>query len=161
MTKPKLAIYWASSCGGCEISILAVHEKILDVAEAFDIVFWPCVMDFKVEDVEALADGEIDVTLFNGAIRNDENAEMAMLLRRKSKTLVAYGSCAMEGCMPGLANFTDRDHMLRYIFHDSPSVENPDDVDPTPGYEMPNGYKADIPNFWNTVKTLNQVVPVE
>jgi F420-non-reducing hydrogenase small subunit len=161
MTKPKLAIYWASSCGGCEISILAIHEKILDVAEAFDIVFWPCVMDFKVEDVEALADGEIDVTLFNGAIRNDENAEMAMLLRRKSKMLVAYGSCAMEGCMPGLANFTDRDHMLRYIFHDSPSVENPDDVDPTPGYEMPNGYKADIPTFWNTVRTLNQVVPVE
>ena len=36
--KPKLAIYWAASCGGCEISILAINEKILDVAALFDIV---------------------------------------------------------------------------------------------------------------------------
>ena len=34
--KGKLAIYWAASCGGCEISILAINEKILQVAEAFD-----------------------------------------------------------------------------------------------------------------------------
>ncbi|MCS7304682.1 MAG: hypothetical protein NZ602_06190, partial [Thermoguttaceae bacterium] len=42
--KPKLALYWAASCGGCEIAVLAINEKILDVAAAFDIVFWPCVM---------------------------------------------------------------------------------------------------------------------
>ena len=96
--KPKLALYWASSCGGCEIAVLALHEKILEVAEAFDIVFWPCVLDFKKSDVEALADGEITVTLFNGAIRTDENEEMAHLLRRKSQVMVAFGSCATEGC---------------------------------------------------------------
>ncbi len=84
--KPKLALYWASSCGGCEIAVLAIHEKILDVANAFDIVFWPCVMDFKESDVAAMADGEIDVCLFNGAIRNDDNEHMAKLLRRKSKS---------------------------------------------------------------------------
>lgn len=97
--KPKLALYWASSCGGCEIAVLALHEKILNVAEAFEIVLWPCVMDFKKADIEAMGDGEITVTLFNGAIRNDENEEMAHLLRRKSKVMVAFGSCAMEGCM--------------------------------------------------------------
>ena len=31
-TQGKLAIYWAASCGGCEIAILAIDEKILDVA---------------------------------------------------------------------------------------------------------------------------------
>ncbi len=158
--KPKLALYWASSCGGCEIAVLAVHEKILDVANAFDIVFWPCVMDFKEKDVEALADGEIDVCLFNGAIRNDENAHMAHLLRRKSKILVAYGSCSMEGCIPGLANFTSRDAMMQFIYHDSPSTVNPDGVEPDPNWAFPEG-PAPLPKFWNTVKTLDQVVPVE
>ncbi|MCC6614058.1 MAG: oxidoreductase [Anaerolineae bacterium] len=158
--KPKLAIYWASSCGGCEIAILAIHEKILDVAAAFDLVFWPCALDFKKADVEAMADGEIDVTLFNGAIRTDDNAEMAHLMRRKSKVLVAFGSCAMEGCAPGLANFADRAQMMRYIYHDAPTVDNPEGVDPQPQTLVPEGTLT-LPGFWNTVKTLDQVVPVD
>ena len=50
--KGKLAIYWAASCGGCEISILGINEKILDVAGAFDIVFCPCIMDGKVRETQ-------------------------------------------------------------------------------------------------------------
>ena len=61
MSKPKLALYWAASCGGCEVAVLDVAEKILDVAGFFDIVFWPCAMDFKYKDVEAMADGDIDL----------------------------------------------------------------------------------------------------
>ena len=102
--KGKLAIYWAASCGGCEISILGIDTKILDVAAAFDIVFCPCIMDGKVRDVERMEDGEIDVCLFNGGVRTSEQEYMAQLLRRKSKVLVAFGSCASEGCIPGLAN---------------------------------------------------------
>lgn len=158
--KPKLALYWASSCGGCEISVLAIHEKILDVAEAFEIVLWPCVMDFKKSDIEALDDGEIDVVLFNGAIRNDENEEWARLLRRKGKVMVAYGSCAMEGCMPGLANFADRKKMMQFIYHDSPSTDNPDGVEPQLETEVPEG-TLELPAFWNTVHTLDQIVPVD
>ncbi len=158
--KPKLALYWASSCGGCEIAVLALHEKILDVANAFDIVFWPCVMDFKYADVEAMQDGEIDVCLFNGAIRNDENARMAHLLRQKSKVLVAFGACAFGGSMPGLANFSDREKMFDWIYFDSPSTDNPDRVVPQKHTDMPEG-ELDLPGFWNTVKTLAQVVPVE
>ena len=46
--KPKLALYWAASCGGCEIAVLDIQEKILDVDAAFDVVFWPVAVDFKV-----------------------------------------------------------------------------------------------------------------
>ncbi len=158
--KPKLALYWASSCGGCEIAVLAIHEKILDVAAAFDIVLWPCVMDFKESDIVAMADGEIDVCLFNGAIRNDHNEHMAKLLRRKSKVMVAYGSCAMEGCMPGLANFSDREKMFQFIYHDSPSTDNPEGIEPQIHTPVPEG-DLELPSFWNTVHTLDQIVPVD
>jgi F420-non-reducing hydrogenase small subunit len=158
--KPKLALYWASSCGGCEIAVLALHEKILDVAAAFDIVFWPCVMDFKYKDVEAMADGEIDVCLFNGAIRNDENAHLAHLLRRKSKVLVAFGACAYGGSMPGLANFTNRDAIIDFVYKDSPSTDNPDKTVPQKYTEVAEG-ELTLPIFWDTVKTLAQVVPVD
>lgn len=158
--KPKLALYWASSCGGCEIAVLALHEKILDVAAAFDIVFWPCVMDFKYKDVEAMADGEIDVCLFNGAIRNDENAHLAHLLRRKSKVLVAFGACAYGGSMPGLANFTERESIMNYVYLESPSTDNPDGIMPQKRSDVPEG-ELTLPGFWSTVKTLAQVVPVD
>ena len=105
-SKPKFAMYWAAGCGGCEIAVLNIGDKILAVDEAFDVAFWPCAADFKVKDVEGYADGYIDLCLFNGAIRNSENEEMAHLLRRKSKVLVAFGSCAHEGCIPALANLT-------------------------------------------------------
>ena len=90
--KGKLALYWAASCGGCEIAVLAINEKILDVAEHFDIVFWPVAVDAKVHNIEAMEDGAIDVCLFNGSIRTSEQEYMDHLLRLKSKVLVALGS---------------------------------------------------------------------
>ena len=102
--KPKFAMYWAASCGGCEISVLNIHEKILDVDANFEVVFWPVAMDAKYKDVEAMPDKSILLTLFNGGIRNDENEEMAKLLRKKSQILVAFGSCAAKAVFLDLAN---------------------------------------------------------
>lgn len=114
--KPKFAMYWASSCGGCEIAVLNIGPKILDVDAAFDVVFWPVAMDAKYKDVEAMDDGSILLTLFNGGIRNDENERLANLLRRKSQILVAFGSCAIEGCIPGLANFSSQDQIFDAVY---------------------------------------------
>ena len=158
--KPKLAMYWAAACGGCEIATLNIQEKILDVDAVFDLAFFPCIADFKVKDVEAYPDGYIDLCLFNGAIRNSENEEMAHLLRRKSKVLVAFGSCAYEGCIPALSNLTTRDATLRAVFLDNPSVDNPDGVLPQPVTVVPEG-ELHIPVFYHTVKSLDQVVDVD
>ena len=59
--KPKLAMYWAASCGGCEISVLNLGENILVVDEVFDIVFFPAIADFKYDDLRSYPDGYISV----------------------------------------------------------------------------------------------------
>ena len=123
--KPKLAMYWAASCGGCEISVLNIHENILVVDEVFDVAFFPCIADFKTEHVESYPDGYIDVCLFNGAIRTSENEEMAKLLRQKSKVMVAYGSCAYEGCIPAMSNLTSKEATFNTVYLDNPSIDNP------------------------------------
>jgi len=158
--KHKLALYWAASCGGCDIAVLAIDEKILEVAKAFDIVLWPVAVDAKVRDVEKLPDKAIDVCLFNGSIRNSEQEYMAQLLRRKSKILVAFGSCAHEGCIPGLANLNSRDEIFEYVYKKSPSVDNPQGVLPQPEVQVAEG-TLHIPVFYDTVKTLDQTVPVD
>ncbi len=160
MAKPKLAIYWAASCGGCDIAILDIEEKILDVANFFDIVFWPCATDFKYDDVRAMEDKSITLTLFNGAIRSDENYEIARLLRQKSVVLCAFGSCASEGCIPGLANLYTKQGIMNYAYKESPSTVNPEGILPQPEVTVPEG-TLHIPELWNTVRTLGQVVDVD
>ncbi|MFP4467068.1 MAG: oxidoreductase [Candidatus Goldiibacteriota bacterium] len=157
--KLNLAIYWAGSCGGCDVSILDIDEKILDVAEAADIKFWPIAMDFKVSDVEALKDGEIDACLFNGCIRNSEQKHMAQLLRKKSKLLVAYGSCAYLGGIPGMANFVKKEGILERVYRTCESCE-PEGVYPEPESSVPEG-DVEIPVMDEFVKSLAQVVDVD
>lgn len=160
MAKLKVALYWAASCGGCEISILDIGAKILEFVEGAEIVFWPAAMDFKYSDVKAMEDDGIDVTLFNGAIRTEENEEIARLLRKKSKVLVAYGSCAHEGCIPGLANVTDRKGVFERAYGTTPTTKNPKNVRPQTKTKVPEGVLY-LPEFYDTVKTLAQTVDVD
>ena len=99
-------------------------------------------MDGKVRDVEKMDDGEIDVCLFNGGIRTSEQEYMAQLLRRKSKVLVAFGSCATEGCIPGLANLHSRKEIFDNVYQDTASTENPDGIRPQTETEVAEGDAA-------------------
>lgn len=158
--KLKLALYWAASCGGCEIAVVEIDEKLLDLDAAADILFWPVAVDTKYDDVRALPDKHIDVCLFNGAIRTSEQEEIAHLLRQKSKIMVAFGSCAQEGCIPGLANFYSRDQIFERAYLTTPTTDNPDKIIPQTRTEVPEG-ELDLPEFYKTVLTLDDVVPVE
>ncbi|MCW4054305.1 MAG: oxidoreductase [Candidatus Bathyarchaeota archaeon] len=158
--KLKIAFYWAASCGGCEIAVLDINEKILDVAQIADIVFWPVALDIKYSDVEAMPDNHIDITFFNGSIRNSEQEHIAKLLRQKSKTLVAFGSCAHEGCIPGLANLHDSKEILELVYLREKSIVNPEGITPKTKTKVKEG-TLEIPEFYDTVKTLAQTVDVD
>jgi F420-non-reducing hydrogenase small subunit len=158
--KLKIGLYWAASCGGCEIAVLDMNEKILDVVNIADIVFWPVAIDVKYKDVEAMPDKYIDVCFFNGSVRSAEQEHMAKLLRQKSKTLVAFGSCAQEGCVPGLANLHDRKEIFSKVYLESKSISNPKGVVPKTKSEVKEG-ALKLPEFYDTVKTLDQTVDVD
>lgn len=160
MAKPKIALYWAASCGGCEIAVVRLYEKILDVANTFEIVLWPCVMDFKYKDVEALPEKSILLTLFNGAIRNSEQEHMAHMLRGKSQLLVAFGACAHLGGIPGLGNVSNRQRIFERVYQQTPSTVNEDGKYPQLSFQVPEG-ELTLPQFYDTVKALDQVVPVD
>jgi F420-non-reducing hydrogenase small subunit len=160
MGKPKVAFYWCASCGGCEEAVVDLAEDILKVVEAVDIVFWPVALDFKKSDVEAMDDGEIALTFINGAVRTDEQREMVELLRRKSGLVVAFGSCAHLGGIPGLANFYDRKGIFERAYLTTPSTDNPAGVFPSKTSQV-DGEELTLPGFWNTVHPLDQVIDVD
>ena len=158
--KLQLAFYWAASCGGCEIAVLDIDEKILDVIGIADILFWPVAMDFKYKDVEAMDDNHIDICFFNGAIRTEEQEHIAKLLRKKSKVMVAFGACAVNGGIPGLANVANREEVFATAYLDNPSTVNPNKTVPKTSVNIKEGTLT-LPEFYDTVKTLNQTVDVD
>ncbi len=160
MAKPKLALYWAASCGGCDVAVLDTNEKILDIANLVDIVFWPIAVDFKYHHVKAMEDKSIDLCLFNGAVRSTEQEEIARLLRDKSKVMVAFGACACFGGIPALANFTSRDEIFQRAYIEAPSNDNNDGTVPLTQTRVPEG-ELELPELFDTVLTLAQVVDVE
>jgi F420-non-reducing hydrogenase small subunit len=160
MAKAKLALYWAASCGGCDVAVLDTNEKILDIAALADIVLWPIAVDFKYHHIEAMKDGEIDLCLFNGAIRNSEQEKIAKLLRSKSKVMIAFGSCACFGGIPGLANLTNRAEIFERAYVEVPSMENTNRTFPQTLTKVKEG-ELELPEFYDTVSTLAQIVKVE
>jgi len=158
--KIKIASYWATSCGGCDVSLLDTGMKVLLLADAADIVFWPILMDAKEANVEAMPKDSIDLCFFNGSIRSSENAKMAHLLRKKSKILVAFGACAQTGGIHGLINTTDTKTIKDTVFISGPSVHNPNGVIPVPILRIPEG-KLSLPTLFETVKSLGDIVAVD
>jgi len=160
MAKPKVAFYWCASCGGCEETVVDLNEDLLKVADAVDIVLWPVALDFKRKDVEALGDGEIAVSFINGAVRLEEQEEMVKLLRQKSGLVVAFGACAHLGGIPGLGNFCTRETIFQRVYKEAPSVENTEGVIPLEKSVTDVG-DLTLPEFYDTVKTLAQTIPVD
>jgi F420-non-reducing hydrogenase small subunit len=159
-SKLQLAFYWAASCGGCEIAVLDINEKILDVIALADILFWPVAMDFKYKDVEEMEDNQIDVCFFNGSVRTSEQKHLAELLRKKSKVMVAFGSCATTGGIPGLANLASREEIFHVSYIENPSTANPDGVLPKTEVNVDEGLLT-LPEFYDEVRSLDQVIDVD
>ena len=160
MAKPKVAFYWCASCGGCEETIVDLAEDILKVVDPVDIALWPVAIDMKRKDVEAWEPGEVAVAFINGAIRLSEQKEWVELLREKCSLVIAFGSCAHMGGIPGLANATNREEIFANKYHRSPTVTNPDGIVPRE-QNVVEGYDLELPTFWKDVKPLNQVIDVD
>ena len=150
--KPKVAFYWCASCGGCEEAILDLAEGVLDVVATVDIVFWPVALDFKEHDLEAMDDGSIAIGFVNGAVRTTHQLEMARLVRRKSKLVVAFGACAQLGGIPGLSNLTNARDTLQEVYGNGerPRREFHDD-----------GHTLTLPKLFDCVFALDRAIPVD
>ena len=160
MAKPKVAICWLGSCGGCDEAVVDINEVILGVANAVDLILWPVALDFKYDSVRAVKDGEIVLSIVNGHVRNSEQEEVAKLLREKSQLVLAFGACACFGGTPGLANLRTKDDIFNWVYRDAPTVVNPEGKYPQTSTTV-NGKKLTLPEFYSRVYALNDIISVD
>ncbi len=97
MARLKFATVWLGGCSGCHMSFLDLDEWLFDLAAQADVVFSP------LADVKEYPEN-VDLVLVEGAVANDENLEMIHNVRARTKTLVAFGDCAVTGNVTALRN---------------------------------------------------------
>ncbi len=115
-----VASEWLNACSGCEISIVDMGERLLEVLEHIDFVHIPVLMDHKYYGQEGdRAELEIpkaDIGVLSGSIRNEEHLEVAHAMREKCRLIVALGTCATHGGIPSLCNAWSSEELLEGVF---------------------------------------------
>ncbi|AEF96736.1 NADH-quinone oxidoreductase subunit B family protein [Methanotorris igneus] len=141
----KIATTWLCCCSGCHISLLDLHEELLNLLENVELVHCPVLMDVKeIPD-------EIDVALIEGGIRNEENLEIAKEMRKKAKIVIAFGTCATFGGVPGLGNLYSNDEILEKVYKTTLTTKNDNGI-------IPN---EEVPPLTSRVKPLSEVIDVD
>ncbi|XRO74869.1 F420-nonreducing hydrogenase [Methanocaldococcus sp. 28A] len=141
----KIATTWLCCCSGCHISLLDLHEEFLNLLENVELIHCPVLMDVKeIPD-------EIDIALIEGGIRNEENLEIAKEMREKAKIVIAFGTCAVYGGIPGLGNLYSKEEILEKVYKTTLSTKNDEGIIPS----------EEVPQLTSRVKPLSEVIDVD
>jgi NAD-reducing hydrogenase small subunit len=137
MSKKKLATVWLGGCSGCHMSLLDIDERILDVAKLADIVKCPI--------VDGKEFPECDIALVEGSVTSDEHLHEIKLIRKRAKTLIAFGDCAVMTNVTGMRNYFP----LKEVF-DAAYVN-----------AVSNDTEGELPSHPALLKLHDKVVPLQ
>ncbi len=107
--KVRINTEWLSVCGGCHVGIVDLHEKILDILGAAEIQRCPVLTDVKTYP-------DADVGIIEGAVRNEHDRRAAEAMRKACGKIIALGTCAVYGGMPGAALAHSREEILDRVY---------------------------------------------
>ena len=140
--KVTVATVWLQSCSGCHVALFDMHQEVVGLLKQLDIKYSP-IMDVKEVP-------EVEMAVVEGSVANEDNEELLKVLRQRSKTLVALGTCACFGGIPGLRNLFDTEDVLDRGYVKTESTIHG---------KIPHA--PEIPALLPQVKALDQVVKVD
>ncbi|RKT44812.1 NADP oxidoreductase [Thiocapsa rosea] len=140
--KPRVATASLCGCFGCHMSLLDIDERILQLVDLVTFDRTP------LTDIKTL--GDCDLGLIEGGVANAENVEVLREFRRRCKTLVAVGACALNGGIPAMRNQFSLAECLHESYCGGIGVHNPG---------IPND--PEIPLLLNQVHPIHEVVAID
>ena len=126
------------------MSLLDMDERLLELAGRMDLVYSP-LMDIKTFPEQ------VDITLVEGAVANEDNARMLKLVRERTDILVAFGDCAVAGNVTALRNPLGNPLPVLHRSYGS-------DRQQMPGLDVPG---AEVPPLVTKVENLRALVAVD
>lgn len=110
MNKLRVAIVGLTACSGCQLSLLNCEDELPGLLELFEFQFFP------MASSPALLSGEYDAALIEGCISMPHEKELVRELRRRSRYIVALGTCAVWGGVAALRNGDDRELLRQQVY---------------------------------------------
>ncbi|RPH39988.1 MAG: methyl viologen-reducing hydrogenase [Desulfobulbaceae bacterium] len=114
--KIRLNTEWLCDCGGCHVALVDLHEKILNVLESVEIQKCPVLTDEKLYP-------EADIGILTGSIRTEHDRHAAEEMRKKCKTIIAFGTCAVYGGLHGAGLAHSREEIMNHVYKKSPTTK--------------------------------------
>jgi NAD-reducing hydrogenase small subunit len=140
--KTKLATIWLSGCSGCHMSFLDQDELLLELAKKIQLVYSP------IADIKIFPEN-VDVTLVEGAVANEEQLSLLKQARERTKILVSLGDCAVTGNVTALRNaWSNSDQAVLERAY----IENANANQQIP---------TDVPKLLKKVHPLHEIVKVD
>ena len=131
-----IAEEWLNSCSGCEVAVLNLGETLLDLLPQLEFVHIPVLADNKyygpLGRSKRLDIPEAVVGIVSGGVRNAEHLEVLHKMRERVQVLVALGTCAATGGLPGLGNLCGDGVLRDFAFAKAPSLEAGPHILPDP-----------------------------
>ncbi|NUN12089.1 MAG: oxidoreductase [Myxococcales bacterium] len=107
--KPKLAVWKFASCDGCQLTLLDCEDELLSLTHHIHIANF-------LEASREVVPGPYDLSLVEGSITTNHDAERIQKIRQSSRFLVTIGACATSGGIQALKNYADTDEFIRYVY---------------------------------------------
>jgi coenzyme F420-reducing hydrogenase gamma subunit len=126
------------------------HLTLLNVLPELEFVYWPAVVDFKLESLKARPDGSVDVGFLEGLLRTEADVANAKLMRQKCKIIVAFGSCPSYGSVAGMANLFEGSELTARKFLDMAYVDK--------DAKIPNEH---VPKILDKIPDIHKVVKID
>lgn len=99
------------------MEILRMEDEFLDLLKLFDISYWKMVK--RDNDEKGW-----DIALVEGGISTPREIEEIKQIRKKTKYLVAFGDCAIAGCIPSIRNWIPQMEAEDYVYPDTSPIHS-------------------------------------
>lgn len=114
--KPRFATLWLDGCSGCHMSFLDMDEWLLELAGQVEVVYSPLV------DTKEFPE-DVDITLIEGGVSSREDIEKLLKIRARTKTLVAFGDCAVTANVPSMRNPFGLEAVMKQVYLESDAIQ--------------------------------------
>ena len=108
--KPTIAFFDFACCEGCQLTVLSLGQRLVEILEHADVVAWR----------EAISEKSdlYDIAIVEGSICRDSDIPRLEQIRGQAKILIALGACATLGGVQALGNNFDPSDMLKDVYGD-------------------------------------------
>ena len=117
--KLKIGIISLTSCEGCQISILSLGEKLLELKDKVEF------LEFRYLEDQPWPD-HFDVVFIEGSPITKEQVATLKEARKRADKLIVLGNCAALGGVHEIKNYKDKSKIIRYVYKHKKGIANPE-----------------------------------